>query len=297
MYLSKKLKIGKEVIKCQIVVIEEAKKTVKIEKGLQMLKIEEDQTTNEKTYITKGDNNNIEDSENIKFSAIIGKCILTIPYLGNIISVLENKLIVLIIIIISGTAFLIFNSKDNISKNTIATNLINEVESLRNNKAVNVADTNTRPVGFNWTCAATNLENPDYLVQPVTLINEIQALGDSIYEGDEYLDYHIRLTPETMNKVRAYNNKYDSYTEPSGQDAEEEGLILKADDTNKTAGITVYRSYLLHEVLNSNELLKAGLIGCNNEGKGENECNNTIDTSTACYNEYMAQSSVLKGAK
>ena len=43
-------------------------------------KIEEDQTTKEKTYITKGDNNNIEDSENIKFSAIIGKCILTIPY-------------------------------------------------------------------------------------------------------------------------------------------------------------------------------------------------------------------------
>ena len=63
-------------------------------------KIEEDQTTKEKTYITKGDNNNIEDSENIKYSAIIGKCILTIPYLGNIISVLENKLIILIIILI-----------------------------------------------------------------------------------------------------------------------------------------------------------------------------------------------------
>ncbi len=63
-------------------------------------KIEEDQTTKEKTYITKGDNNNIEDSENIKYSAIIGKCVLTIPYLGNIISVLENKLIILIIILI-----------------------------------------------------------------------------------------------------------------------------------------------------------------------------------------------------
>ena len=63
-------------------------------------KIEEDQTTKEKTYITKGDNNNIEDSENIKYSAIIGKCILTIPYLGKIILVLENKLIILIIILI-----------------------------------------------------------------------------------------------------------------------------------------------------------------------------------------------------
>ena len=109
------------------------------------------------------------------------------------------------------------------------------------------------------------------------------------------MDYHIVLTPKTMNKVRDYNDDYDSYTEPSGQDAETRGLILKADDTNKTAGITVYRSYLLHEVLNSNELLKAGLIGCNNEDNGT--CPNVIDTSTACYNEYMAQSAVLKGVE
>ena len=182
-------------------------------------------------------------------------------------------------------------SSGDISKNTRASKLINEVESLRNNNATTIADT-TREVGFNWTCAATNLENPDYIVQPVSLINQIQTLGDSIYEGDEYLDYHIRLTPETMNKVRAYNKKYkNNYTEPTSGDE-----ILNAGN-KKTSGITVYRSYLLHEVLNSNELLKAGLIGCNNEGKGENECNNTIDTSTACYNEYMAQSSVLKGAK
>ena len=92
-----------------------------------------------------------------------------------------------------------------------------------------------------------------------------------------------------MNKVRAYNNKYDSYTEPtSGEE------ILNAGN-KKTSGITVYRSYLLHKVLNSNELLKSGLIGCNNEDNGT--CPNTIDKSTACYNEYMAQSSVLKGAK
>ena len=179
-------------------------------------------------------------------------------------------------------------SSGDISKNTRASKLISEVESLRNNNATTVADT-TREVGFNWTCAATNLENPDYIVQPVTLINEIQALGDSIYEGDEYLDYHIVLTPKTMNKVRAYNNKYDSYTEPtSGEE------ILNAGN-KKTSGITVYRSYLLHKVLNSNELLKSGLIGCNNEDNGT--CPNTIDKSTACYNEYMAQSSVLKGAK
>ena len=171
-----------------------------------------------------------------------------------------------------------------------ASNLINEVESLRGNDAVLVAN-ETREVGFNWTCAATNLENPDYIVQPVTLINQIQTLGDTIYEGDRYLDYHIVLTPETMQKVRAYNNKYDSYAQPTTDSSSE---VLNAGD-DKTSGITVYRSYLLHKVLNSNELLKEGLIGCNNEDNGT--CVNTIDTSTACYNEYMAQSAILKGAK
>ena len=175
-------------------------------------------------------------------------------------------------------------------KNTNASLLINEVESLRGNSATKVAD-ETREIGFNWTCGATNLENPDYPVQPVSLINEIQELGDSIYEGDEYLDYHIVLTPETMKKVRDYNDKYDSYTEPTTDSSSE---VLTAGN-NKTSGITVYRSYLLHKVLNSNELLKSGLIGCNNEDNGT--CPNVIDTSTACYNEYMAQSTVLKGAK
>ena len=176
------------------------------------------------------------------------------------------------------------------AKDITASNLINTVESMRNNNATFV-DKETREIGFNWTCGATNLENPDYIVQPVSVMNEIQALGDSIYEGEKYLDYHIRLTPETMNKVRGYNDKYDSYAQPTGDNTSE---VLTAGN-KKTAGITVYRSYLLHKVLNSNELLKSGLIGCNNEDNGS--CPNTIDTSTSCYNEYMAQSAVLKGAK
>ena len=176
-------------------------------------------------------------------------------------------------------------------KDIQASNLINKVESLRNNSATTVADAE-REIGFNWTCAATNLENPDYIVQPVTVLNQIQALGDSIYDGDEYLDYHIRLTPETMNKIRKYNDQYDSYAEPTSNNSNE---VLNA-GANKTAGITVYRSYLLHKVLNKGtELVKSGLIGCNNEDNGS--CPNTIDTTTSCYQEYMAQSAVLKGAK
>ena len=174
----------------------------------------------------------------------------------------------------------------NSAKDIQASQLINEVESMKNNKAAQVAN-ETREVGFNWTCAATNLENPDYPVQPVSVLNEIQRLGDSIYDDSRYLDYHIVLTPADMNKVREYNSHYNSYLEPTSPNSN-----LGAGN-NKTAGITVYKSYLLHKVINS-AVKKSGLIGCNNEDNGS--CPNTIDTSTACYNEYMAQSSVLKGA-
>lgn len=65
-----------------------------------ILKIEENPQNAEKTYITKGDNNNIEDTEKITYSKIQGKCVLTIPYLGKAILVLDNKIIILIIILI-----------------------------------------------------------------------------------------------------------------------------------------------------------------------------------------------------
>ena len=183
------------------------------------------------------------------------------------------------------------NTSDD-SKNIVASNLINEVESLRTNKSATlVADSATREPGFNWSCEATNLENEDYLIQPVTLKNTIERLGDSIYEDDSYVDYHIVLTPETMKKVRNYNKQFDSYTEPSNDNSSE---VLVAGNS-KTAGITVYRSYLLHRVLNKGtELVKSGVIGCNNETNGQ--CINTIDTSTSCYREYQAESAILKGA-
>ena len=51
-------------------------------------------------YTTKGDNNNIEDSQKIKFSEIIGKHIITLPYLGTFIRIMENKVVFLIVILI-----------------------------------------------------------------------------------------------------------------------------------------------------------------------------------------------------
>lgn len=51
-------------------------------------------------YATKGDNNNIEDIFKITYDNIEGKHILTIPYLGKIIQILDNKILFLIITLI-----------------------------------------------------------------------------------------------------------------------------------------------------------------------------------------------------
>lgn len=55
---------------------------------------------NEKKYITKGDNNNVEDSSKITYQEIKGKEIITIPYLGKIINILQNKIVFWIILLI-----------------------------------------------------------------------------------------------------------------------------------------------------------------------------------------------------
>lgn len=61
-------------------------------------KIEENEGKFE--YTTKGDNNNIEDIFKISYENIEGKHVLTIPYLGKIVQILDNKLVFLIILLI-----------------------------------------------------------------------------------------------------------------------------------------------------------------------------------------------------
>lgn len=51
-------------------------------------------------YVTKGDNNNVEDLHRIVYEDIQGVVIITIPYLGNILSFLENQIFLLIVILI-----------------------------------------------------------------------------------------------------------------------------------------------------------------------------------------------------
>ncbi len=148
-----------------------------------------------------------------------------------------------------------------------------------------------RKIGFNWTCNATNLENKDYPVQPVALKNKIEKEGDNVY-NDSNIDYEIKLTPETIKKIRAYNaNNNKDYSKSS----DKYGMSL----SKEKSGITIYKSDFLHKSENiSSAVIKSGVIGCNDQvGTGNNATCAPIDTTNACYNEYIAQSSVMKGGK
>lgn len=58
------------------------------------------ETDNEKAYITKGDNNNVEDAEKVYAEQIEGNVVVTIPYLGNIILILKNRVFDIILVTI-----------------------------------------------------------------------------------------------------------------------------------------------------------------------------------------------------
>lgn len=60
-----------------------------------------DEDSGEKKYVTKGDNNNIEDSEHILFSEIEGKMIIKIPRLGKVLNVLKNGIVIILVILIA----------------------------------------------------------------------------------------------------------------------------------------------------------------------------------------------------
>ena len=63
-------------------------------------------------YKTKGDNNNTEDSEEIRKEEIEGKVIKIIPKIGNITLVLKNKVVATVVVIIL-SIYIIKNYKKN----------------------------------------------------------------------------------------------------------------------------------------------------------------------------------------
>lgn len=60
-----------------------------------------DDVNSEKFYITKGDNNNVEDSDELRLSDIEGKQIIKIPHLGNIVAGLKNGIVIILVVLIA----------------------------------------------------------------------------------------------------------------------------------------------------------------------------------------------------
>ena len=60
-----------------------------------------DDVNSEKFYITKGDNNNVEDSDELRFSDIEGKKIIKIPHLGNVVVGLKNGIVIILVVLIA----------------------------------------------------------------------------------------------------------------------------------------------------------------------------------------------------
>ena len=102
-----------------VVIVEECKEselkkddiiTVQTPDGTNTHRIVEIQTnmeTNKKEYITKGDNNNVEDPDIINYNQIEGKKVIIIPFLGTLLLALENKAYIVILVIL--VLFIAFN--------------------------------------------------------------------------------------------------------------------------------------------------------------------------------------------
>lgn len=57
-------------------------------------------TDGNREYVTKGDNNNVQDNEMVKEKEIEGKLIAKIPYLGKLTLILKNEIVIIMFFII-----------------------------------------------------------------------------------------------------------------------------------------------------------------------------------------------------
>ena len=86
-----------------------------------------------KKYITKGDNNNIEDVEEVDFSEIKGKVIFKIPYIGLIILKISKPKNLIIILIIFLLLYRIALKKDDKHKERAKKKRIEDEKFFRDN--------------------------------------------------------------------------------------------------------------------------------------------------------------------
>ena len=85
--------------------------TVKTENGINTHRIIKIESTPEKRYVIKGDNNNVEDENTVGISQVLGKKILKIPYMGKIAKALQDEVYIIIIVIIVLQVFIQYQNK------------------------------------------------------------------------------------------------------------------------------------------------------------------------------------------
>lgn len=59
-----------------------------------------------KLYMTKGDNNNVQDEQGLRFDQIEGKLVIKIPQLGKMVASFKNGIIIVLVLLISAIIYL-----------------------------------------------------------------------------------------------------------------------------------------------------------------------------------------------
>ena len=137
-------------------------------------------------------------------------------------------------------------------------NLFPKSSDRTDNNQTTIAGVGRQP-GYNWTLGITNedasiisalnAKNPNYHIDPLALINNIQERGNTIYNGTKYRDYYVILDKKALAQVREFN-KNKKYTDYSGT-------------TGIKNGITTYYSDLLTDL----NVQSDRAIGVNNESE------------------------------
>lgn len=138
--------------------------------------------------------------------------------------------------------------------------LFPEPEESTDSNTPSIAGVGRQP-GYNWTLGmssedtsiltALNAKNPDYKIDPLALIDNIQS-RQNIYSDDTYVDYKFVLDTETLSKIREFNRN-KKYTDFDGEFRTKNGL-------------TVYYSDLWSEI--GDAVITKGTPGVNNEREG-----------------------------
>lgn len=143
--------------------------------------------------------------------------------------------------------------------------VVNREELFPNKKVPGSITQNTRPIGFNWTEDAKILElkNPDYHVDPIKLIQDIESTANVLHSNDDaYLDYQFYLTPTTLRKIREYNDRY-SYGTWNGKVVSKNGVNVYLSNLWNSSEGSIEKNIDLTAITGA--VLKTGTPGVNNE--------------------------------